>query len=166
LLSGSEKVFNGTIQKYVFSDVCCIAVYWLSNSILWVPWKYAPWLGAICMLVYVPIVWGGISFLSLEKFAENKRKKAKYILGTSFAVIAFFSDFIFYVGYRHVPEQLFKPATFGAYILCFIAPVLVGTILQKKKIQSAKSIRLVEWVMVSLAAIIFILITFFVSRFW
>ena len=58
-----------------------------------------------------------------KKFSKDERIKAKYGLGLLFAAIAFISDLFFYVGYRHIPEQLYKPATFGAYILCFFFAV-------------------------------------------
>lgn len=153
------------LHKYGFSGIACIMIYWLSNAVLWIPWKYAAWLGAVCMLIYVPVAWGGISFLCLKKFSKDERIKAKYGLGLLFAAIAFISDLFFYVGYRHIPEQLYKPATFGAYILCFFSPLIAGAIIQKKPV-SEKNIKPIEWVVVSLFSAVFVSLTFYVVRFW
>lgn len=154
------------MKKYTFAAVTCLAVYWLSNSILWIPWKYAAWLGAVCMIIYVPIAWGGISKLCLDKFPAAQKKHAKYYLGLLFSVVAIISDVLFYVCYRGVPEQLFKPATFGAYVLCFAAPVIVGLIQTKRGTQTEKKITLLNWITAVAAAAGFIGTTFYVVRFW
>lgn len=86
------------------------------------------------------------------------------MVGLLFTIIAFLSDFIFYVGYRHITEELYKPATFGAYVLCFIASLIVGKRLQNEEKQ--KTISTLEWVIAGLLAIIFIDITFYVVQFW
>lgn len=54
-------------KKYLFAGALCSMIYWLSNLILWIPWKYSAWLGAVCMILYVPIAWGGISMLCLDR---------------------------------------------------------------------------------------------------
>ena len=154
------------MKKYYFAAIVCLAVYWLSNSILWIPWKYAAWLGAICMLIYVPVAWGGISKLCLEKFSVLEKNHSKYFLGILFTIVAVLSDVFFYVCYRKVPDELFKPATLGAYVLCFFAPVIVGRVQQKKEKQKQENISIIEWVLAGLAAIIFISTTFYVVRFW
>lgn len=153
-------------KKYLYGCLCCLAVYWLSNSILWIPWKISVLLGSICMLIYVPITWGGISIVCLRKFGINERRRSKYFLGTCFTAMAMISDVIFYIGYRKVPEELIKPATFGAYFLCFFAPIITGYILEKKNDKAENDISISNIVIVSVLGVTFFLLTILLTRFW
>lgn len=153
-------------KKYLYGGLCCLAVYWLSNALLWIPWKLSVLFGSICMLIYVPLTWGGISVICLRKFKVKERRRSKYFLGICFAVVAMLSDALFYIGYRKVPEELIRPATFGAYFLCFFAPIITGYILEKKKNQTEGEISVRNSLVVLALGIFFFLLTIYLTRFW
>lgn len=142
------------------------SAYWFANAVLWIPWKFNQWLGISLMIILVPFLWGLSSLYCLRKTLFENIKSAKYVIAISFLVMAFLSDFFFFVIYRGIPDELYHPTTFAAYALIIIMPIIIGIVLHKKGNNKYNEVKVKNLIIIFVFGIIFLITTLYSVQFW
>lgn len=143
-----------------------MCLYWLSNVVLWMPWRYNPQLGMGMMLTVNPIFWGvGLySCLACEGGARSLVRKAMWV--SLIAVgISLISDFLFFAVYMG-SKEVWHITTFYGYawlvVLTFAEALLLRKRLMDKR-QVATKKRLL--ILASCLLLLWILQILFVCNF-
>ncbi len=123
-----------------------MALYWISNLVLWFPWSINEWLGMTLMLTVSPVLWGFGVFQCLIKFSGEKIIKAALVIAIIFTSVAIISDYIFFGIIRQALDKLYHPTTFYGYGFLLFLPfieilILPGFIKRKKESLSNKDFR-------------------------
>lgn len=124
-----------------------MCLYWLSNVVLWLPWRYSPQLGIAMMLTVNPLFWGvGIyRCLACEGGTKNLMQKA-FLVSLIAVGISLISDFLFFaVGMGS--KDVWHATTFYGYawlvILAFGEALLFRKRLMAKRYVATKKTLLV-----------------------
>lgn len=141
-------------------------VYWFANSVLWIPWKINEYLGIGVMIVLVPILWGTASIFCLNRISEKCWKFKKYIIGIIFLIIGIISDFYFFCIWRNIPDELYKPTTFAAYVLVFLAPIIMGKFNENSVKNEIYNITNKNLIIIFIFGCIFLACTLLSVRYW
>jgi predicted Na+-dependent transporter len=159
------------IRKYSIKELLLYSgvsnsAYWFANAVLWIPWKFNQWLGIILMILLVPFLWGISSLYCFRKTSFDNIKSAKFVVAIVFLIIAVVSDFFFFAIWRNIPEQLYHPTTFAAYALIIIMPIIVGTIINKRKTKKYTEINNKNLLIIWALGIMFLILTLYSVQFW
>ncbi len=87
-------------------------IYWLTGSIVWIPWYFARWMGIVAMLTFVPLTIVIATLYCLHKVPmENWKKEIWLIIGT-FVVTCAIIDLFFWILWRgHKILEWYLPTT-------------------------------------------------------
>lgn len=111
-----------------------MCLYWLSNVVLWMPWRYSPQLGMVMMLTVNPVFWGvGLySCLACEGGARSLVKKAMLVSLVAVG-ISLISDFLFFAVYMG-SKEVWHITTFCGYAWLVILVFAEAFLLRKRLI--------------------------------
>jgi len=87
-------------------------IYWLTGSIVWIPWVFDKWMGIVAMLTFVPFTIVIATLYCLHKVPmENWKKEIWLIIGT-FVVTCAVIDLFFWILWRgHKILEWYLPTT-------------------------------------------------------
>lgn len=109
---------------YIYAVSVTVALYWMSNAIIWIPWTYSPTAGMIVMLTVAPVLWfvGVRRILSKRAALTPWRKTIGSIL--VLLVVSIVSDLVFFGWIRHAMDQLLHPTTYAGYGILVLIPLV------------------------------------------
>lgn len=112
------------IYWYSYTLGVAVALYWLSNLILWYPWSRNPLLGMILMLTLNPVIWGSGEYACLRRFPGPDKWLGVWVVVLMMLGVSIVSDFLFFALYLH-SNDVWHPTTFYGYGFVAVLPFLI-----------------------------------------
>jgi len=135
-------MIKSNVTKWLlFCLVCCFAVYWLSNLVLWYPWSINETLGQIIMLTINPVLRGYASYICIVQYPEKDKIRGVLITSIIFTLQAILSDFVFFVLIRHASDKIVRPTTFYAWGFVLCLSWIVFFLFRKRILTEKKSLK-------------------------
>ena len=144
----------------LYNIVICLAVYWLSNLILWYPWSVNETLGQILMLTINPLLWGFASYSCIIRYPKSSIINGVLLNSIVFIIEAIASDLIFFVVIRNAKDKLMHVTTFYAW--CFVAclPFLIYFLFRRLIVRNKKLLDISDfWKPLFIGLISFVVVT-------
>ena len=142
-------------------------IYWLTGSIVWIPWVYAEWLGILAMITFVPFTIIIATLYCLHKVPIKFWKKEIWLIIGTFILTCAVIDLFFWVLWRgHKILEWYLPTTqvgIGnviGYLEIVIAAIITLIIMQKMpRLQKAQLGLKINEIHIAVLGVIFFLIS-------
>lgn len=115
---------------YFYTFLMAIALYWLSNLILWYPWSIHPLWGMVLMLTLNPVIWGIGEYACLQRFPGQGAWCGAWMVALVMVGVSSVSDYLFFDLFLHSGD-VWHPTTFYGYIFVGGFPFLITALFRK-----------------------------------
>ena len=141
------------------------SLYWFGNVLVIFPWLFSKTLGIIAMFLST-LLWGYMSYFCLKHAPKKDWNKDTLSMALSFLITAVIQDYLLYVVYRGIPDELYELTTFLAYGTVFIIPFIVRLIMRKSSPSTIKSISNIKLIITASIGVVSLIITLWSVRYW
>ena len=156
--------FGRRIIRYILVENF---IYWLTGSIVWIPWVFAEWMGILAMLTFVPLTIVMATLYCLHKVPMENWKKEIWLIIVTFISTCAIIDLFFWVLWRgHKILEWYLPTTqvgIGnviGYLEMVIAAIITLIIMQKMpRLQKAQLGLKINEIHIAVLGVIFFLIS-------
>lgn len=141
------------------------SLYWFSNVLVSFPWLLSKTLGIIAMLLST-FLWAYMSYYCLRHAPKKDWSKDALSMALSFLITAVVQDYLLYVVYRGVPDELYELPTFFAYCFVFLMPFIVRLIIRKHSPSTIIYISNIKLIITVSIGIVSLIITLWSVKYW
>jgi len=150
-------------------------IYWLTGSIVWIPWVYAKWLGILAMITLVPFTIVIATLYCLHKVPIKIWKKEIWLMIVTFILTCAVIDLFFWIIWRgHKILEWYLPTTqtgignaIGYLEMVISAIVILILMLKVPRLQKANlGAKITDLHIAILAAIFFLINIYCAVVYW
>jgi hypothetical protein len=157
---------SSLIRRLIWYILVGIALYWIGNVLAVFPWLLSKTFGIIVMFLST-ILWMYLSFYCLKHVPRKAWNRDTIFIAMIFLITAIIQDYVLYVVYRGIPDELYEPTTFLAYGFVLLIPFFVRYVLLRKyRLKSILLISNTKFVVTIIIGVISCAITLWSVRFW
>lgn len=163
-----SKVNTGysSFSKRLFWYVALgFSLYWFSNLLVTFPWLLSKTLGIIAMF-FSTFLWVYMSYYCLKHVPKKEWSKDAISMAFIFLITALVQDYLLFVVYRGVPDELYEFTTFVAYSCVFLIPLIVRLIFRNQNPTIIRSISNMKLFITVLIGIVSLTITLWSVKYW
>jgi len=141
------------------------SLYWFGNVLVTFPWLLSRTVGIVAMFLST-FLWGYMSYYCLKHVPKKEWNKDTLSMALSFLITAAVQDYLLFVVYRGIPDELYEFTTFLAYGFVFIIPFIVRLIIRKQSPSTIISISNTKLTITVTVGIVSMIITLWSVKYW